>query len=149
MRSPVACAFTDGGMTHVPTGDQLSAITLFTDDLAVSRSFYEDVLELPCIFEDESSAAFRLGPAIVNLLAIPAAGELIYPGVVANRGSGATFVLTIEVDDVDARCAQLATRKVTLLNGPIDREWGVRTVSFADPSGHIWEFAQELPADGR
>jgi len=33
---------------------------------------------------------------------------------------------------------------VTLLNGPMDREWGVRTASFTDPDGHIWELAQAL-----
>jgi uncharacterized glyoxalase superfamily protein PhnB len=34
---------------------------------------------------------------------------------------------------------------VTLLNGPIDREWGKRTASFTDPDGNIWEVAQDLP----
>jgi len=40
------------------------------------------------------------------------------------------------------RCAELAARGVTLLNGPIDRPWGVRTASFQDPGGHIWEIAK-------
>ncbi|MGH3402377.1 MAG: hypothetical protein ACRDRJ_07680 [Streptosporangiaceae bacterium] len=31
--------------------------------------------------------------------------------------------------------------------GPADRPWGMRTVTFADPGGHIWEIAQELPGD--
>ena len=48
---------------------------------------------------------------------------------------------TLEVEDVDAMCAELATRGVTLLNGPIDRPWGIRTASFMDPGGHIWEIA--------
>ena len=52
------------------------------------------------------------------------------------------FQLTIEVDDVDATCAELAERGVELLNGPIDRPWGVRTASFRDPGGHIWEIAK-------
>jgi hypothetical protein len=28
-----------------------------------------------------------------------------------------------------------------LLNGPIDRPWGIRTASFRAPGGHIWEIA--------
>ena len=44
-------------------------------------------------------------------------------------------------------CAELAARGVTLLNGPMDRPWGIRTASFTDPSGHIWEIAGDLPAD--
>ena len=30
---------------------------------------------------------------------------------------------------------------VELLNGPMDRPWGIRTASFKDPAGHIWEIA--------
>jgi uncharacterized glyoxalase superfamily protein PhnB len=37
---------------------------------------------------------------------------------------------------------------VSLLNGPIDRPWGMRTATFADPDGHIWEIAQQLGEDG-
>ena len=44
--------------------------------------------------------------------------------------------------------AELAGRGVELLNGPVNRPWGVRTASFADPGGHIWEIAQELPRPG-
>ena len=35
------------------------------------------------------------------------------------------------------------SRGVELLNGPMDRPWGIRTAAFADPAGHIWEIAQE------
>nr|MBA2444499.1 VOC family protein [Nocardioidaceae bacterium] len=55
---------------------------------------------------------------------------------------GSRLQFTVEVDDVDAICAELATRGVKLLNGPMDRPWGVRTASFRDPGGHIWEIAQ-------
>ncbi len=48
------------------------------------------------------------------------------------------------VDDADAVCAELAARGVGLLNGPMNREWGMRTASFTDPDGHIWEIAQKL-----
>lgn len=49
---------------------------------------------------------------------------------------------TLTVDDVDAICAELATRDVELLNGPMDRPWRVRTASLRDPAGHIWEIAK-------
>ncbi len=38
--------------------------------------------------------------------------------------------------------AELDRRGVALLNGPVDRPWGVRTAAFADPSGHVWEIAR-------
>jgi lactoylglutathione lyase len=40
-------------------------------------------------------------------------------------------------------------RGVRPLAGPANREWGMRTTTFADPGGNVWEIAQELPsADG-
>jgi catechol 2,3-dioxygenase-like lactoylglutathione lyase family enzyme len=122
----------------------VGAITLFVEDPRRSQSFYEEVFGLSAIWEDEDSAAFQFENTIVNLLRIPAARDLIDPGAVASREAGSRFQLTIWVDDADAVCAELATRGVELLNGPMNREWGMRTASFSDPDGHIWEIAQKL-----
>ena len=126
-------------------GASIGAITLFTEDLARSKAFYQDVFGLPVFFEDEDSSVFKFDNTVINLLKIPAARELIEPGTVAGREAGSRFQFTIGVDDVNAACAELASRGVELLNGPVDRPWGVRTASFADPGGHIWEIAQDLP----
>jgi catechol 2,3-dioxygenase-like lactoylglutathione lyase family enzyme len=127
----------------------VGAITLFVEDCRLSQSFYEEVFGLSAIWEDEDSAAFKFDNTIVNLLRIPAARDLIDPAAVATREGGSRFQLTIWVDDTDAACRELTARGVDLLNGPMDREWGVRTASFTDPDGHIWELAQKLPdADG-
>jgi lactoylglutathione lyase len=123
----------------------VGAITLFVEDPQRSKSFYQDVFDLSVIYEDENAAAFRFENMIINLLKIPAARDLIEPGAVASREAGSRFQLTIWVDDADAVCAELATRGVGLLNGPMNREWGMRTASFTDPDGHIWEIAQEFP----
>jgi len=120
----------------------ISAITLFVDDLAAAKQFYRDVFGLPVAFEDDNSAVFKFKNTLINLLKTTAAGELIEPARVATRESGARSQFTIEVDDVDATCALLESRGVELLSGPIDRPWGVRTASFSDPGGHIWEIAK-------
>jgi lactoylglutathione lyase len=124
----------------------VGAITMFVENPRRSQSFYEEVFDLSAIYEDEDSAGFKFDNTIINLLRIPAARELIDPGTVASREAGSRFQLTIWVDDADAVCAELATRGVELLNGPMNREWGMRTSSFTDPDGHIWEIAQKLPA---
>jgi catechol 2,3-dioxygenase-like lactoylglutathione lyase family enzyme len=125
-------------------GARVDAITLFTEDLERSRLFYSDVFGLPMVFEDDNSAVFKFENTIINLLKIPAAHELIEPGVVADPATGARVQFTIGVDDVDAACAELGSRGAELLNGPMNRPWGVRTASFTDPSGHIWEIASDI-----
>lgn len=117
----------------------IAAITLFADDLAATRQFYLDVFGLPVVFEDQASAVFRFGDTLVNLLSTANAPELVTPATVAGPDVGPRAVLTVEVDDVDAKCAELEKLGIALLNGPMDRPWGVRTASFRDPAGHIWE----------
>ena len=127
-------------MALTPTG--IDAITLFVEDLDEAKRFYQEVFGLPVHYEDPNSAVFKFGDTLINLLAISEAPGLIGPGVVAARDSGSRFQFTLGVDDVDATCRDLAALGVPLLNGPIDRPWGIRTASFADPAGHIWEVAQ-------
>jgi catechol 2,3-dioxygenase-like lactoylglutathione lyase family enzyme len=124
---------------------EVGAITLFTEDLESSKLFYQEVFGLPTAYEDDNSAVFNFGNTAVNVLKVSAAPELVNPGTVASRESGSRIVLTIGVDDVNAVCAELAKRGVELLNGPMNRPWGIRTASFTDPGGHIWEIAQDLP----
>jgi catechol 2,3-dioxygenase-like lactoylglutathione lyase family enzyme len=119
----------------------IAAITLFVEDLKGAKQFYSEVFGLPVIFEDEDSAVFKFENTLINLLKTTAAVELVEPAPVASRDVGARAQFTIEVDDVDALCAELAGRGVELLNGPMDRPWGIRTASFQDPGGHIWEIA--------
>jgi catechol 2,3-dioxygenase-like lactoylglutathione lyase family enzyme len=118
------------------------ALTLFVEDLEATKRFYREVFGLPVAFEDDASAVFNFGNTLVNLLETTAAPELIAPAVVAGPEAGSRLQLTIQVDDVDAVCAELARRGVELLNGPMDRPWGIRTAAFRDPGGHIWEIAK-------
>ena len=126
----------------------IDAITLFVEDLEESKRFYQDVFALPVAYEDANSAVFKFENTLINLLKIPAARGLIEPGVVADPKAGSRFQLTIPVDDVDAACERLKTHGVELLNGPMNRPWGIRTASFTDPGGHIWEIAQPLSGRG-
>lgn len=120
----------------------ISAITLFVEDLEEAKKYYQNVFGLPIFFEDPNSAVFKFGETLINLLNITEANELIEPAKVANRDSGSRFVFTIPVEDVDKMCAELTSQGVKLLNGPIDRPWGIRTASFVDPAGYIWEIAK-------
>jgi lactoylglutathione lyase len=124
--------------------NSVGAITLFVEDPQQAKEFYVRVFEMPVVYEDENSAVVKLDNTIINLLGSSEARGLIEPAPVAEAAAGSRFQLTIWVDDADAVCSHLAERDVELLNGPIDRPWGVRTASFTDPDGHIWEVAQQL-----
>lgn len=117
----------------------IAAMTLFAENLDECKAFYAQAFGLSTVFADEYSAVFKFGDTLINLLHISQADELVNPAKVAGADSGSRCVYTLLVDDVDAKCAELQARGVKLLNGPMDRPWGIRTASFADPAGHIWE----------
>ena len=123
---------------------RVEAITMFIADVERSKRFYESVFDAQAIYEDQNAVAFRFDNIVVNLLRVSAAHELIEPAAVADEEAGARFQLTIGVDDADATYAELSNRGAQFINGPMDREWGLRTAAFADPDGHIWEIAENI-----
>ena len=133
---------TDQDAAGWPPG--IEAITLFVEDLAETKRWYSAFLGKEPIFEDANSIVFGVGELVVNLLHVSAVPELIEPASPALRTDGSGVVLTLPVDDVDATVRELRGRGVELLNGPMDRPWGIRTASFRDPDGHIWEVAHKI-----
>ena len=117
------------------------ALTLVVGNLAAGVEFYGAKLGLAQIYSDQVSAVYRCGPTMINLLQASAATELVEPATLSNPNAGVAAVYTLVAHDIDAVAAQLTAAGIKLLNGPIDRPWGVRTVSFQDPHDHAWEFA--------
>jgi catechol 2,3-dioxygenase-like lactoylglutathione lyase family enzyme len=120
----------------------IAAITLFVEDLTTASSFYQEVFGLPVVYEDENSTVFRFGETLINLLGVSEAPSLVAPAIVAPPEAGVRHQFTLGVEDVDQMCDELKKRGVELLNAPMDRPWGIRTASFRDPGGHIWEIAK-------
>jgi catechol 2,3-dioxygenase-like lactoylglutathione lyase family enzyme len=127
-------------MADWPSG--VAAITLFVADVRAARDWYAAAFAQGAIYEDDNSAVFRFGETLINLLDRTHADELVTPTPVAPAQAGPSQLMTLAVDDVDAMCAVLAARGVTLLNGPMDRPWGIRTAAFQDLDGYVWEIAR-------
>jgi catechol 2,3-dioxygenase-like lactoylglutathione lyase family enzyme len=138
-------------MTDLETGarptaawpTKIDAITLFAEDLDATKRFYQEVFGLPISFEDDASAVFDFGNTLINLLRVSEAPELVAPAPVGSADAGVRAQFTLGVDDVDATCAEIVRRGATLLNGPMNRPWGIRTAAFRDPAGHVWEIASK------
>ena len=123
----------------------VGAITLFVEDPQRSKAFYARVFEVEAVFEDENSVALKFDNLFLNLLKRGAAvNELLGPVPAAEPG--ASFELTVWVKDADAVCADLTERSVSIVSGPLDRPWGMRTAAFLDPDGYVWEVAAEIPS---
>jgi Uncharacterized protein conserved in bacteria len=122
----------------------VTAVTLFVDDLAAARDWYARAFGLPEFYADDVSVVFSFDGLLINLLQSTEAPELIAPAAVGAADAGARAQYTITVDDVDAAVAALREAGVEVLNGPLDRPWGVRTAAFVDPAGHVWEYAAPI-----
>ncbi len=122
----------------------VNVITLFVEDPQRSKDFYLKIFDVTFVYEDTIAAAVQFEHLMVNFLAFPAVDELIAPATVGRPGRETHLMFTIFVQDVDAVCEALAKAGVALLNGPVNRAWGMRTASFKDPDGYLWEVAKEI-----
>ena len=126
----------------------VGAITMFVEDRALVQGVLRAGLRrTPSSMRTTSRSRFKFENMILNLLETPAPPpELIEPAPVATAESGSRFQLTgpgSTTRTPSARNWDPAASK--LVNGPINRDWGVRTAAFADPDGHIWEVAGKIP----
>lgn len=125
---------------------QIGAINLIVGDLERSTAFYREVFGQAPRHEDDDSAIFRFKDTYV-FLQRGAGHEDVPAGEVLDLAEKGVGQFAIIVEDADAVRAELDQHGVTVISGPADRDWGMRTMTFADPGGHTWEIAQELPGN--
>ena len=122
---------------------RIGAVNLIVGDLERSKAFYRDVFRLPIQHEDEDTAMFRFGDTYVFLQRGAAhrdgpSGDALS---LAHKGVG-QFVMFVE--DVDAVFEELHQGDVAMISDPADRDWGMRTLTLADPAGYTWEITQKV-----
>jgi len=122
---------------------QIFAMNLTAGDLERSKTFYREVFDLLPLNEEKDWALFRFTDMYVMLRHDPA--HQAPPAEVLGLAQKGVGQFAIVVEDVDAVAAELEGHGVTLISGPADRDWGMRTITFADPAGYTWEIAQDLP----
>jgi catechol 2,3-dioxygenase-like lactoylglutathione lyase family enzyme len=124
---------------------EIGAINLIVGDLERATTFYREVFGLSPQQEDDDTSMFRFKETYVFLQRGAAHQDSPSDETLglAKTGVGQYAII---VQDVDAVRAELDQRGVTVISGPADRAWGMRTMTFADPGGYTWEIAQPLRA---
>src|SRR5262245_18039028 len=120
---------------------RIECVNLKVGDLERSKTFYREVFGLQPLHEEDDFAVFRFNNTHVEVRRDPAHRDAPADEALrwAQNGAGRFGIF---VEDVEAVRAELEERGVALISGPADREWGMRTITFADPGGYIWEIAQ-------
>ena len=67
--------------------DAIEVVTLFVEDIDEAKAFYQKVFTPEIVYQDEVSAVLKSSGAMVNLLAVTQAPELVEPSAVAAPGS--------------------------------------------------------------
>ncbi len=133
---------------------RISMVTLGVTDLRRSREFYEQGLGWQSANPGNEGIAFYQAGQMVFAL-FPKA-ELARDANLkdANAGPGGiTLAHNVAThDQVDALLAEAESAGGTILKPAQQAEWGGYSGYFADPDGHLWEFAVNprwtLTADG-
>lgn len=115
---------------------------ILVEDIAVSRSFYEDILELHVKYDFGVNVAFHgdlsihLREHFQQLLGDPAK----YP-IVTKSHSGELY---FECDDIEHMVARLQLAQVPLLHPLCEQPWGQRVIRCYDPDGHVLEIGETM-----
>jgi catechol 2,3-dioxygenase-like lactoylglutathione lyase family enzyme len=115
--------------------------------------FYRDVMGFNPNFgtENDTYADFENGDVNISLFDKAQMSAVLGTSQKPlNAESQDTICLTFSVENVDEFCAHLQARAVPLLTEPSDHlDWGIRTIHFRDPDGHLIEVNQPLKRDNQ
>jgi len=115
-----------------PQLEAISAVTLFTADMARAVEFYRALgFALRYGGIDAEFTSFHVGPGYLNLMRGEPPGRLW----------GRTIIY---VSDVDAMYRRVRAAGMTTDTQPADAPWGERYFHVRDPDGHELSFARPL-----
>jgi catechol 2,3-dioxygenase-like lactoylglutathione lyase family enzyme len=111
---------------------------LAVSDLERSATWYQQILGFADVFTMRTPEGT---PIVAHLRWCTFGDVLLVPARDASgepRGRGVTLYLS--ADDVDLIAARASEHRVAPIDGPGDRPWNTREVTFADPDGYRLTF---------
>ncbi len=129
----------------MPQLDQVLETALYVDDLERAARFYQDVLALRPLFQDERLRAFAVGNRSVLLLFRRGASlETIHmPGgtIPPHDGQGPVHVAFAIAAEVLAEWESRLQAHAVAIEGRTNWPRGGHSIYFRDPDGHLLELA--------
>lgn len=92
--------------------------------------------------DDVRHAELALGSSMIM---VGHTREDAYGRMVGLPGNGGGKSIYIAVDDTDAAYARAKAAGATILEEPVDRDYGSRDFMCADPEGNVWSFGTYWP----
>ncbi len=127
-----------------PVSDaELGPPVLVVADLDRAVTFSTHVLGFNLAQRDDDGAVLLMGTAMVLLLTLPGAQNLL-PGRPVGTPERTSTVLNIFVGDVDGALEHAREHGARVVSEPSDRPWGRRCAHVQDPDGYVWEFSRAL-----
>ena len=125
---------------------QLDNFRLLVSDFPASLHFWQNIIGLPLLYQDEAGetyAYFQAGSVRLELLKVEYfAGTF---GQTAPTPTTYRGAVVFKVDDVDATFAELVERGATPLAQPQDRQqWFCRSAHLAASDGYVIEIFKTL-----
>lgn len=130
---------------------QINLISIFTENLAAMRSFYERALGFSAVTDLGSYVEFandgvRFALCEMSVMRSTASAQA-YAEPVSGQRFGLAFPCS-SPEDVDASYHEILQKGAAAVAAPAPMPWGQYTAYFADPDGNIHEFFADLPQPG-
>lgn len=112
---------------------QLYAVRVFVKDWAVSVDYYENTLEMPCVFKDEKIgwAQFRVGSAYIGVERVESDSSE------ASDLTGRFVGVSLKVKNIEKTYQTLRNKGVCFSSAPERQAWGGYLAHFHDPDGNV------------
>lgn len=118
----------------------LDYVILLCEDIARMKAFYHETLGFPIERDWDDWIEMRAGTVRLTLRRRGRA----YDGPESPGAAGVQLAFRVAPVDVDACYEELIQRKVEIIEGPRDQEYGHRTLFFKDPEGNILEVYADI-----
>lgn len=118
----------------------ISTITLLCDDLQKMKEFYTEIMQFPIYTERERWVELRVGS---TLLALRPRGRA-YDGE-GSQGAAVQLAFRMLPDEVDGCHKELSDLGVEIMEPPVERSTGLKTMVFKDPENNLLTIYADVP----